>query len=273
VKVTRASAKAELSNQAKPTEKAKPSEKTKPSEKAKPSGTKKVPRSCSDVFRLWASVGAGLLFTIAFEIVVIVLVVTGARPTPTDQQSDLEFGFGARLTAWNGFAISYLAFGLRAFSRCDRAELVRRVLATPLPRSRVKRWLLAGGGGSGWPIIIAVVAFVTITTAVLSRGEATNLVLVLAAGTVVTCWLVITFSFALQYARRDIEQGGLKFPGADEPVFADYNYLAIGCSATFGTTDTTIVSTPMRRLVSVHSVIGLLMNTVVVAVLLSIIVS
>ncbi|HVD19220.1 MAG TPA: hypothetical protein VNC63_11105, partial [Propionibacteriaceae bacterium] len=84
MKVTRASAKAELSNQAKPTEKAKPSEKTKPSEKAKPSGTKKVPRSCSDVFRLWASVGAGILFTIAFEIVVIVLVVTGARPTPTD---------------------------------------------------------------------------------------------------------------------------------------------------------------------------------------------
>lgn len=112
MKVTRASANAELSNQ------------------AKPSAKTKVPRSCSDVFRLWASIGVGLLFTIVFEIVVIVLVVTGARPTPTDRQFDLEFGFGARLTAWNGFAMSYLAFGLRAFSRCDRAELVRRVLAT-----------------------------------------------------------------------------------------------------------------------------------------------
>ncbi|HEX6758035.1 MAG TPA: DUF1345 domain-containing protein [Propionibacteriaceae bacterium] len=56
-------------------------------------------------------------------------------------------------------------------------------------------------------------------------------------------------------------------------MFADHNYLAIGCSATFGTTDTTIVSTSMRRLVSVHGVLGLLLNTVVVAVLLSIIVS
>ena len=130
MKVTRASAKTELRNQAKP--------------KAK------VPRSCSDVFRLWASIGVGLLFTVAFEIVVIVLVATGARPAPTDRQFELEFGFGARLTAWNGFAISYLALGLRAFSRCDRAELVRRVLATPLPTSRVRRWLLAGGGGSGW---------------------------------------------------------------------------------------------------------------------------
>ncbi|HXD25399.1 MAG TPA: hypothetical protein VN609_05670 [Propionibacteriaceae bacterium] len=113
MKVTRASANTELRNQAKLSKKA------------------KVPRSCSDVFRLWASMGVGLLFTIVFEIVVIVLVATGARPAPSDRQFELEFGFGARLTAWNGFAISYLAFGLRAFSRCDRAELVRRVLATP----------------------------------------------------------------------------------------------------------------------------------------------
>jgi uncharacterized membrane protein len=34
-----------------------------------------------------------------------------------------------------------------------------------------------------------------------------------------------------------------------------------------------VVTTSMRRIVSVHSVLGLLMNTVVVAVLLSIIVS
>jgi uncharacterized membrane protein len=232
-----------------------------------------VPRSCSDVFRLWVSVGVGLLVAILFEILVIALQVTGTRPAPTDAQFELEFLFGARLAAWNAFAITYLALGLHAFSRCDRAELVRRVLAKPLPTSRVKRWLLAGGGGPGWPVFIALVAFVTIITAVLSREDATRLVLALAAGTVATCWMVITFSFALQYARRDIEQGGLSFPGAQEPVFSDYNYLAIGCSATFGTTDTTIVSSTMRKLVSVHSVLGLLLNTVVVAVLIAIIVS
>jgi hypothetical protein len=246
---------------------------TRASAKVEPSDKAKVPRSCSDVFRFWVSIGLGLLVALVFEIVVIVLQVTGARPVPTDEQFNLEFGFGARLTIWIGFAITYLALGLRAFSRCDRAELVRRVLAKPLPASRVKRWLLAGGGGPGWPVAIALVAFVTIITALLSRSHATNLVLALAAATVATCWMVITFSFALQYARRDIEQGGLQFPGSQEPVFADYNYLAIGCSATFGTTDTTIVSTSMRRLVSVHSVLGLLLNTVVVAVLLSIIVS
>ena len=233
----------------------------------------KVPRACSDVFRLWMSVGLGFLIAIAFEIVVVVLQVQGARPASTDEQFELEFGFGARLAAWIGFAVSYLALGLHAFSRCDRAELVRRVLATPLPASRAKRWLLAGGGGTSWPIVIAAIAFFTIIYAVLKRSQSTSLVLALACFTVVTCWMVITFSFALHYARRDIEQGGLQFPGARAPVFTDYNYLAIGCSATFGATDTTVVSSSMRRVVSVHSVLGLLMNTVVVAVLLSIIVS
>lgn len=233
----------------------------------------KVPRACSDVFRFWVSLALGLLVASGFEIVVIVLQLTEARRARTDEQFELEFGFGARLATWVGFAVAYLALGLRAFSRCDRAELVRRVLATPLPASRLKRWLLAGGGGTGWPIVIASIAFVTIITAVLKRGQSTSLVLGLAALTVVTCWMVITFSFALQYARRDIEQGGLQFPGSREPVFPDYTYLAIGCSATFGTTDTTVVTTSMRRVVSVHSVLGLLLNTVVVAVLLSIIVS
>ena len=62
------------------------------------------------------------------QIVVIVLQVTGARPGSTDERFSLEFGFGARLVAWIGFAIAYFVLGLRAFSRCDRAELVRRVL-------------------------------------------------------------------------------------------------------------------------------------------------
>jgi hypothetical protein len=177
----------------------------------------RVPRSSSDVFRFWVSIGLGILIATLFQLVVIVLQVAGVRPTSTDERFSLEFGFGARLVAWIGFAVTYFVLGLRAFSRCDRAELVRRVLAKPLPASRVKRWLLAGGGGAGWPIVIAVIAFVTILTALFSRSQASEVVLALAAGTVVTCWMVITFSFALLYARRDIEQGGLQFPGSHEP--------------------------------------------------------
>ena len=55
-----------------------------------------VPRSCSDVFRFWVSVGLGLLVATVFQIVVIALQITGARAEPTDEQFNLEFGFGAR---------------------------------------------------------------------------------------------------------------------------------------------------------------------------------
>ena len=120
--------------------------------------------------------------------------------------------------------------------------------------------------------MITVVAFGTIVTAAQERESSTRLVIGLIAVTIVTCWTTITFSFALHYARRDVEVGGLEFSGTAEPVFADYAYLAIGCSATFGTTDTAILTTAMRRTVSVHSVIAFVLNTVVVAVLLSVIV-
>ena len=115
-----------------------------------------------------------------FQIVVIVLQVTGARPGSTDERFNLEFGFGARLVAWIGFAIAYFVLGLRAFSRCDRAgELVRRVLAKLLAVITEAMWLLAGGGGAGWPVVIAVIAFVTILTALFSRSQASDVVPVL----------------------------------------------------------------------------------------------
>ena len=53
----------------------------------------KVPRACSDVFR-WVPLALGVLVALVFEIVVIALQVTGARGH-TDEQFELEFGFGA----------------------------------------------------------------------------------------------------------------------------------------------------------------------------------
>lgn len=234
---------------------------------------KRIPRSCSDVFRLWAALGLSVLLGIATEIVIDTLQETGILPIPANERaSAIELEFGAQLIAWNAFAVAYLLLGIRAFAGCDRQELVRRIKGSPLPKSVLMRYLLAGGSGPTWAIVITVVAFSTIVTAAQERADSTRLVIALIAVTIVTCWMTITFSFALHYARRDIEVGGLQFSGTDEPVFADYNYLAIGCSATFGTTDTAILTTAMRRTVSVHSVIGFFLNTVVVAVLLSVIV-
>ena len=40
-------------------------------------GTKRIPRACSDVFRLWAAVGLGLVLGAAFEIGIDAEKLTG----------------------------------------------------------------------------------------------------------------------------------------------------------------------------------------------------
>ncbi len=232
-----------------------------------------IPRSCSDVYRLWAAVGLGIVVAIVLEIAVDLYAAAGFEQQLTPAQQAVREDFGSNLIAFLGFAVAYLVLGIRAFAGCDRRELVRRVRGRPSPATTWKRWVLAGGGGILWPVAIAVVAFSTVVTVVLSRGDAPPQVLVLAGITVLFCLMIITFSYALHYARRDIERGGLLFSGDEPASFSDYVYLAVGISVTFGTTDTSIVTRDMRRTVSVHSVMAWLLNTVVIAVTLSVIVN
>jgi hypothetical protein len=232
-----------------------------------------IPRSCSDVFRLWAAIGLGILLSLAFQLVRSFFEELGLRRQLTPAQQAIEEDFGSNLIAWVGFAISYLWLGIRAFRGADHAELVRRILGSPLPRAAWKRWLLAGGGGIVWPVTIAIWAFMTVVTAVINRKDVPVLVLSMAGLTVLSCIAIITFSFALLYARKDVEGGGLEFPGPDESVFSDYVYLAAGCSVTFGTTDTTVSSASMRRFVTFQSVMAWILNTVVIATMISVIIN
>jgi len=119
----------------------------------------------------------------------------------------------------------------------------------------------------------AVWAVTTVVTAVINRRDVPVLVLTMAGLTVLSCIAVITFSFALYYARKDIEDGGLEFSGPAQSVFSDYVYLAAGCSVTFGTTDTMVTSASLRRMVTFHSVMAWILNTVVIATFISLLIN
>jgi hypothetical protein len=234
---------------------------------------KPIPRSCSDVFRLWAAVGLGILLSLVFYILQDLYQEMGFRKQLTPAQLALEEDYGSNLIAWVGFAASYLWLGIRAFRGADHDELVRRILGSPLPRQVWKRWLLAGGGGIVWPIVISIWAFSTVVTAIVNRKDLPALVLTMAGLTVLSCIAIITFSFALYYARKNVEEGGLEFAGPEPSVFSDYVYLAAGCSVTFGTTDTTVTSASMRRFVTFQSVMAWILNTVVMATFLSLVIN
>jgi uncharacterized membrane protein len=95
----------------------------------------------------------------------------------------------------------------------------------------------------------------------------------LVAATLLLSWLVTHVVFALRYAHefytttgtRSKVDGGLEFPGEDAPDYWDFVYFSLVLGMTFQVSDVQITSRKLRRLATVHGLIGFLFNTVIVA--------
>ena len=97
---------------------------------------------------------------------------------------------------------------------------------------------------------------------------------VLVGSTLFLSWLVTHVVFAMRYAheyytttdaRAGGVDGGLDFPGKEPPDYWDFVYFAIVLGMTFQVSDVQITSRKLRRLATVHGLIGFLFNTVIVA--------
>lgn len=94
---------------------------------------------------------------------------------------------------------------------------------------------------------------------------------------VVTAWVTVAVSFTIAYLAEDLQSSGeaLGFPDGSRDVsrpLTDYVYLAVAVSATFGTTDVELRTTPVRRTATVHTLVAFVFNTVVLAVVVSVLV-
>jgi uncharacterized membrane protein len=102
--------------------------------------------------------------------------------------------------------------------------------------------------------------------------------LVLTVLTILCSWTFIHAMFALHYAhvyyspgerRNDdgtpAEQGGLDFPGDDDPDFWDFFYFAFTIGTTAQTSDVGIQSRTIRRLTLAHAIIAFFFNTAILA--------
>lgn len=95
----------------------------------------------------------------------------------------------------------------------------------------------------------------------------------LVAATLLLSWLVTHIIFAMRYAHeyyaKDLGgpeiDGGLEFPGGQPPDYWDFAYFAIVVGMTFQVSDVQITARKLRRLATVHGLIGFLFNTVIVA--------
>ena len=90
--------------------------------------------------------------------------------------------------------------------------------------------------------------------------------------TLLVSWAVMQTTFAYRYAHAFYNlddagkiEGGLDFPGDDEPDYWDFVYFAVVLGMTFQVSDVQITSRGLRRFATGHGFLGFLFNTVVVA--------
>ena len=94
----------------------------------------------------------------------------------------------------------------------------------------------------------------------------------LAVVTIISSWSVTQVAFAIHYAHEYYRPGkgsdasrGLIFPECDIPDYWDFLYFSTSIGATSQTSDTSIRSRNLRRLVTLHAVIAFFFNTAVLA--------
>ncbi|MEO6014091.1 MAG: DUF1345 domain-containing protein [Devosia sp.] len=130
-------------------------------------------------------------------------------------------------------------------------------------------------------VVSAVSLFLVIADAPRAPGSLT-----LGIASVVLGWFAIHTMWAMHYAyeyygvaqasKGDADaplEGGLDFPGDDEPDGTAFLYFAYVIGMTAQTSDTAVTSNHMRRLVTIQGAFAFFFNTVLVAAAVNIVVS
>ncbi|WP_154793865.1 DUF1345 domain-containing protein [Occultella kanbiaonis] len=231
-----------------------------------------IPRLTSDIRRSMVCLIPGLV------IVVVLGPVIFAEPVGDSPVSAV----GAGMLGWSCFAAIYCALTLWAFrglrgerfrrslveAESTEPRAVRRILRVPGART-----MLTGGDGPSWAAQVALVALAAaLLLSVNSQVRSDPALLLVGVATVVTSWFTVLVSYALHYARAQTRDAGLRFPGEEPDGLADYLYFATSVSTTFATSDVTVETARMRRLVTGHGLLAFAFNTVIVAIVVAILV-
>lgn len=174
------------------------------------------------------------------------------------------------LAAWNAGAVLLLGLAWSIIWGSDIARTRRRAAAEDPGRNAV------------WGIVLGASTLSLFAAAVVLRKakaleptyEALLVILCLAA--VVSAWSLTHTAYTLRYAHlyyRDDDngEGGLTFPGAEEPDYYDFAYFSFTVGMCFQVSDVTITSKPLRRAVLIHGVLSFAYNTAILALALNLV--
>lgn len=174
------------------------------------------------------------------------------------------------LVGMAGYQVLYVLLTLAVYLPAGPHVVARAAAAMPR-RGPVHRWLLLTEPGAGAALAVGLGAMVTAVVVLPQAGAVPSGLpqpVLVACGIVlvVSAWVTMVVTYAIDYLRRDLRDGGLRFAGDEPRVFADYLYVAVAVATTFGTTDVEVTRSALRRTVTGHALAAFVFNAVVVAI-------
>jgi uncharacterized membrane protein len=155
------------------------------------------------------------------------------------------------------------------------------VLFATVPPARMPAQAEAQQDGE-WALFFLVLAGITVSFAAIlgefgsmkdAAAAAKEQKVATVAATLVLSWLLAQAVFALRYAHEFYARpspsaeidGGLEFPGEKRPDYWDFLYFSVVLGMTFQVSDVQITSRKLRRVATLHGLMGFLFNTVIIA--------
>ncbi len=171
------------------------------------------------------------------------------------------------LLAWNTGAIVYLTGTWRMFFVCDEDTIKR--LAADEDEDRPLLFIV---------VISAVATSLVSVFVVLAGANARSsleqtLAAPLAIVTLFVSWTLLHTLFILHYAhlyfgdydKNGVIDGGVQFPYKGKRNYMDFVYLALNIAVAFQMSDIKTDSQKFRNIITIHSLISYLYNTVILA--------
>jgi len=171
------------------------------------------------------------------------------------------------IVAWDAGALAYLLLIALLFALSPPTRMEANARAQETGEWTLFFLVLAGASASFAAIISE---FGTMKNA---TGDAKTEKILFVAATLALSWLLTQAIFALRYAHefysratpsRDVD-GGLLFPEEPRPDYWDFFYFSAVLGMTFQVSDVQITSRKLRRLATLHGLLGFLFNTVIIA--------
>ena len=165
------------------------------------------------------------------------------------------------LVAWDVGVAIYLVLAFTAMAKADIARIRRR--AALLDEDRTVFLALTAGAA------LASLGAIVAELGVKETGRAPEH-LALAAVTIALSWAFIHTIFALHYAHEfyienRYADGGLVFPGKEQPDYWDFLYFSLVIGMTSQVSDVAVTAKPIRRTVAAHGVLSFFFNVALLA--------